>query len=281
MKEKNTLMNKQNLCTEKIIQELKQNTEDISKLLKEDKKETKVVCFIDIMGMKDRMYTQSPDEMALIYAISKMVVDNPCVQEDGLIISAFSDCMYIVADKENIHHIFDFLAVLACHLLNKYTSTGPSKNIYDCIKLRGGITYGDVSVLNQRPNGNSNIPNIITGVAAVEAYILESKEAQYPRIIVDEKILELLEKENLSKNDFCLVQDYNDDKGYHYFDFLKYLYEKDGHLDIELQKCIDFVTNELNEARNTIVCKNKLIKQLSWYKGYLEEHIVQKNTEDR
>lgn len=234
--------------------------------------EKKIVCFVDIMGMKSRIdNSKTSTDLQIVYAIQKAFVDNPSVEKDGINIAVFSDCMYIVADKECINHIFEFIAKLSYNFLvnARFNSDGKSRAIdeNDCIKVRGGITYGDVLVPYEEKF--SKMSNVFMGHAIKEAYILESQKAVYPRIIVDEKILDLLENPEFLKGRKYLTQD--NERDFFYFDFLKYIREKELIRDSEIRKCVDFVRSEMEDA---IKCADdKLIRKLLWYKRYLERYI--------
>lgn len=83
------------------------------------------------------------------------------------------------------------------------------------ILLRGGFAIGDI-IHNEK---------MIVGPAMIEAYTLESKEAHYPRIIIDSQVIPLFEKafNRCRKNihvDSRLVNKDDDDRYYiDYFNF--------------------------------------------------------------
>lgn len=86
--------------------------------------------------------------------------------------------------------------------------------------LRGAITLGKICVLQevaqQQGRNGADFENIILGPAMARAHELESKIAQYPRIIVDEKCKgEILE---LTKTPAAFAQDAD---GITYLDYMK------------------------------------------------------------
>lgn len=231
--------------------------------------EEKIVCFIKIMGMKNRIdNSESYIDLQTVYGIEKQFVDNPSVERDSLNLAVFTDCMYIVADRECIDHVFGFIAKLAYNFLvnakcNLEVKEGQT-DIYDCIKVRGGITYGDVLIPYKEKS--SKMSNVFSGPAIKAAYILESQEAVYPRVIVDKEILENLE---CSKDKEYLVCD--DENDYYYLDFLKYIGKKGLDRSWEIGKYVDFVNSEMEDASKC--ADDKLTEKLSWYKSYLERYI--------
>ena len=116
--------------------------------------------------------------------------------------------------------------------------------------------------------------NILFGQGVVDAYTLESKCAVYPRIIVDNKFLTLMEEQGKSKSDYYLRKDANEK--YYYLDFLDYMCkgkrENSKMILYGLDECICFVSEELEQA----LCGGnaKLSGQLLWYKRYLETHKI-------
>lgn len=255
---------------------MEKNFEEKVKELKktiESEYENKVVCFLDILGMKKRIAESMGQDLAMIYARQKIFVDHSDVVKKGLNISMFSDCMYITANKENIQNVFGFVAKLTYTMLDSYNcnlnAPVDKQNVYDCIKIRGGISYGKALefVGLKDEDAKSKIVNIITGPAVVEAYRLESEKAVYPRILVGDAILLLLKQIKRTEEEFCIIRD--DKDGCHYFDFLKYLKDNEGQSMSDVNKYVEFVEKEINDLKNDY---NNLDKKLSWFKEYLEKY---------
>lgn len=244
------------------------SSEDKIRAILKSKEVDKVVCYIDIMGMKNKMDDESCDDLKMVYAIQEMIAGNPDVQKDGLFISAFSDCMYIITEQENLDHLFEFVACLAYHLLVK-NKTIDEKEEYDCIKIRGGITYGKVLFWDEE-EGNEQIPrlDIVSGPAVKRAYILESQKAVYPRVLVDNDLLKLLNKQQYSK--FCLLPLSERINDCRYFDFLEYVSVNKEQDMSDINNCIDFVESEMEDALKA--SDARLAGKLLWYKKYLEGH---------
>ena len=238
----------------------------------------KVVCFIDIMGTKNRLQ-QSDSQTTCNIEISPLIMKHyEDMVNDDLIVSVFADCMYIVADKENIGEMFSFLASLSYTLLiNEKQDTEDSiktiKYKADCLKIRGGITYGKIDILEKDDERyNNKSMELLSGTGMVQAYILESESAVYPRIILDENILKILGNMEKAKKDYCLVEN----AGFYYFDFLDYLLHKNEKIIIdEMTDILEFVKNELLYALNN--GEDKLAGKLLWYQRYLESFLGKLN----
>lgn len=137
-----------------------------------------VVSFIDILGFRELVGSRSHDE---IQAILKLVTSYavPETDEDELCHAVqFSDSVVRVApvirrDGEinpvgAVFHEFLSLVHAQAELMNKG------------VLIRGGISYGDVSYADR----------LVFGPALISAYDLESKFAQFSRIVIDPMLLD-------------------------------------------------------------------------------------------
>lgn len=243
-----------------------------------EKYKERVVAFIDVMGVKNRMQSvKEPGGFEMFSRLMYMYGHQPFA-EDTIETIMFSDCMYLVADPQYLESVLCLISNFAYNLLMNRTveikMTG--KEIietpkWDCMKLRGGITYGEVLVLDEeakkkRIQFNSNI---ILGPAAVNAYTLESSKAIYPRIIADSSIERLIENNNMILSDYCLMKNSEDD--YCYLDFCKYMFKHGGEPKDLFEGCFEYVKNELDSALKT--GNAKLVGQLYWYLNYLEKYV--------
>ena len=239
----------------------------------------RIVAFVDVMGIRNRMFkSQNPQDLRLYSQLMYMYAHQPFAV-DKLSTIMFSDCMYIIAEKEYIDDLICLLANFSYNLLVNRISIieGQAeggikgKIMWDCFKLRGGVTYGKVLVLDDEAK-KKNIEfnsNIILGPAAIRAYELENKEAIYPRIIIDDCFLELLKQENKIPEEYYFICEKTGDN--YYLDFWGYMFKgKVGQKDF-LEGCIKYVKKELEGAFQQ---KNaKLVGQLLWYIEYLKKHL--------
>lgn len=243
----------------------------------------RIVAFVDVMGIKDRINTSVKPQDFKMYSILFYMFANQPFAEGKLKISMFSDCMYIVSEKENIDLVICLLANFAHKMLfnnlpvisfNK-DGTHTEENHFDCFKLRGGITFGKVCLFDEegKKSGVNLNSNILFGKGITKAYELESKESIYPRIIVDDSFLNLIDTNGKTYSDYYLIKDTGNK--YYYLDFLDYMCQgkRENSLALYgLEDCIEFVSNELKDALNK--GNAKLVGQLLWYKQYLENHLA-------
>lgn len=233
------------------------------KQLKDAEYEDKVVAFIDIMGMKQLIInSQKPNDLSMYTAITTTWKNCPFAKEFKII--SFSDCMYIIADKDKINDLFWLLAHFShCMLFDDSEKPMDIQNNIctdiqpnHCHKIRGGITFGKVYTFD----------TAVFGKAAIRAYSLESKEAVYPRILIDSDAFD----KSLFSHEY-IVQDID---GKYYFDFMKFNLLNNNqqiHNDLPFVKTlIEFVNREIQGAFSR--SDAKLIGQLEWYVRFLEKY---------
>lgn len=237
------------------------------------------VAFVDVMGVKNYIHdSKGPNDLKWFSQLMHVYASQPFA-ENKVYVTMFSDCMYLVAEEQYLNELIGLLANFAFKLLvNRETYVTVGSNglpeetiIWNCFKLRGGITYGKVVALDEEAK-QKKIPhsfNMVLGPAALAAYELENSKAVYPRIIVDKAFLEHCKDRQISLDDFYLMQDNEED--YLYLDFWSYMFKGKVGQPGFLNGCIDFVRGELAEAkakRNA-----RLTDQLCWYLEYLEKHL--------
>lgn len=243
----------------------------------------RVVAFVDVMGVKSKMqHASSPSDLKMYATILNSHANQPFA-EGKLHISMFSDCMYIVTEVQYLDLLICQLSNMAYTMLhNRLVTIIPDGKgslndtiDWDCFKIRGGITYGEVFVLDQAAKDKGILlnTNIVIGSAPIRAYELESTKAIYPRIVVDDLFLDMLKKSNKKPRECYLTRDSEDDC--YYLDFLDYMCmgkRKETHVFDLLGGCIEYIKAELDQA----LLKNnaKLVGQLLWYIRYLEKYVT-------
>ena len=242
----------------------------------------RIVTFIDVMGVKNKIkHSKKPSDFRMYATILNSYAHQPFA-EGKLNITMFSDCMYIVSETQHLDQLICLLANFAYTMLMNRLPTitvnedgsFTSKIDWDCFKLRGGITYGKVFVLDHAAK-NAGIhlnTNIVLGPAPLMAYELESSKAVYPRIIADDCFISLIENLNKKPEDYYFTKD-PDDNCY-YIDFLNYMCrgnQKNTKVFELLDGCIEFVKQELDTALGN--GNERLTKQLLWYIHYLESYV--------
>ena len=170
----------------------------------------RIIAFIDILGFKSKIDKSVNDlnEMEQIYnalcRIYKIKKDNDngtmsLREELGVEITTFSDSAVISypAERDNLFYLLLNLIHLQLEL------------VIDGVLIRGGLTIGDLY----------HDGNIVFGPAMNKAYEMESKIANYPRIIIDEVAIEqyyeYCKNDKYSLHDiYCLLKKDNVDNLY-------------------------------------------------------------------
>lgn len=158
--------------------------------------EERAVCFIDILGFKalvqrsesDQYYRDligklvdtAIDEAKASKAWSLFPGEIPAEQKFGAEVVHFSDCLVLSVSS------MDFWGL--AWLFDTITAIG-EKLIWEGVAIRGGATIGKLYHKEDK----------IFGPAMVEAYEMESKIAQVPRIIVSERLRDTIN--NLSSDE--------------------------------------------------------------------------------
>jgi hypothetical protein len=141
--------------------------------------EKRVVCFLDILGFEKIVNNSTNQELSIKdIALEKLnIIYNTYhmsffTANDTLQITQFSDSLVISIQVDEEDGVFWFLSRL------KILIQELAKNKILC---RGGVSIGDLYHHNQT----------ICGPALIEAYKLESKIANYPRVILGQEILDI------------------------------------------------------------------------------------------
>lgn len=147
-----------------------------------------VVYFIDILGTRERNDFETSlkinkkfHEKLEIY--SSRGLANVVYKRT---VHTFSDCAYIIYDyKDKLEeHRKDIKKLARVSLYN--TELLINEFIAEGFIVRGGVTLGEVYYEEQR--------GLVFGPAVSRAYYLESKMAIYPRIVLDESIVKLIQE---------------------------------------------------------------------------------------
>jgi len=231
--------------------------------------EERFVAFIDILGFTDAIKKtvekNNGKEIENSYEIDK--IDNllneiryQLIKDKYLpikkleikdrVVSQFSDSVIISYLKDNaIYNILYDIYFLCIMALEKG------------FLFRGAVTYGKVIHTDTETNKK------LFGPAYIKAYEMEQKQSIFPRIIIDDDVLNIA-KENYSK---CADFDYDkllelipfDFDGKRYINYIDKLYTGVGVGVKDEQKhlmCIDEIIRKMDISDDSIKCKHLWLK---------------------
>lgn len=144
--------------------------------------ERKLVAFLDLLGItrliKDNTNGKEGEVIALMEKIKKIVEieANECNKREDFNLLHISDSFIFSSAPEYLPQLLDLLSVIQMRIL------------IDCkIMLRGAIEFGEVIV--------KDYGRQIIGPAYINAYLSQENDAIYPRIIVSNNVIKLIEDE--------------------------------------------------------------------------------------
>lgn len=145
-----------------------------------------IVAYLDILGATNRIRENKAAQDAslnllcnLYKQIQYLASENGIKKFKDIKFKVFSDNI-IIAKKVNDDINNDVLSLLSCVSNFLCSSVGDSVGWL----VRGGVTIGDFYIDDM----------VVWGSALVRAYELEDKIAVYPRVILDDNVLEIITK---------------------------------------------------------------------------------------
>jgi hypothetical protein len=145
--------------------------------------EDRVVCFLDILGFRGHVAdtikpdgTEAKDRTDLLIAVFEgirdiLYIDRP-EDREGKEVTQFSDSVVISFRANEESGVFYVLLDIMWVQVNL---------VLRGILCRGAVTRGKLV----------HTPKVLFGSGMIDAYVLESKAALYPRVILDESIINL------------------------------------------------------------------------------------------
>jgi len=186
--------------------------------------EKRITAYIDILGFKDlltetidkngKQNEKKIDDLIELYKSirevwdldSNMIPKNSRVPKNSKRITTFSDCLVISFFPEEKSEIFYTLLEIKLMIM---------RLIYQGVLCRGAITYGELI----------HTEKYLFGPALIEAYLLESKAALYPRVILHRDIINKAGMARLSHHSYQDEIEYveslleKDTDGMYYIDY--------------------------------------------------------------
>lgn len=231
--------------------------EELGEAIRSMTKSNKLVAFIDILGFKSKVENDLEGASILPFIIKRQTD----LAKKEIKVFMFSDCVYLVCEKDKFDVLVELISCIQLHLLNgspKAYGNGSGQRLTDINLIRGAITYGEVLDYN-----NEKL-NILLGKAVNEAYVLESEKAQFPRVILDEKLAKCLQNDNINESSFKKDKD-----DQYYLDFLEYFHHKGTWKDNEqwIDEKIRYIDEKIAGFKDIKDIKDKLL----WFREYLVE----------
>lgn len=186
--------------------------------------ENRVTAFIDILGFKellsgtvDGKNNDVPENIDKIFESYQTIRDvwnlneqdstiGKRVSRASKMITTFSDCLVISFKTEEKSEVFYTLLEIKWMIM---------RLIYKGILCRGAITHGKLIHTDE----------VLFGPALAEAYILESRAALYPRVILHKDIIDIGGKNRANRHSSEMEREYveslleKDSDGMYYIDY--------------------------------------------------------------
>ena len=232
--------------------------------------ENRICCFIDILGFQEHVNettTGDEDNVEKINSIKQIidiarmiVVDYDSGVSKSKMVTQFSDSIVISFKIEEKSEVFYTLIDLL-HIAFEFANKG--------YLARGGVCLGKMI----------HTDDFILGPALVDSYILESKKAIYPRIIVDAEVIAagMIFKSDHHDADYekqsildCLNKD---DDDYYYIDFIE---KVNFELDDPNYDLIPYLLNLEKLIQAGLSSSDNRVKQkYNWIKEKFNNYILQ------
>lgn len=158
-----------------------------------------LTAFIDVMGFREMVKKKNDKKISTYFALSSLLMKNTRNLDftKHLKFTAFSDCIAITrsisADSNKLLAVREFLAALTG--MQAIFALGG-------VWVRGGVSIGDLVFDETR--------NMIFGDALIDAIDLEQKHANYPRIVIDQRLVALVSAS--SPNEFIsMINEHRDE----------------------------------------------------------------------
>lgn len=181
---------------------------------KAKKYEERIVLFIDFLGFKEHVQKTIQDPPFLTKLLDAMDQVAAIAKDDKEFhksqrITHFSDCIVVSYRVDEESAVFWLLMEIAFCVVGLVEAG---------FLLRGALTVGPLHHSKKH----------VVGPALVEAYRMESKVAKYPRVLIDEKIIDVAKaahpEDHDEEHEERFVRDFmtEDADGKHYFDYVSW-----------------------------------------------------------
>jgi hypothetical protein len=218
-----------------------------------------LVAYLDIIGFKKKIEksSKSAEEADAIYQILRthhrttQIInkgkDAPYIELTKLKATSFSDNIVISLPIMNDKTFRSFI-----HLVTYFQWDTTDFNSF----LRGAIVFGRIC----------HTKEVVFGPAMVHAYELERKVSKWPRVIVDQELIDLLSEETRQfAFDYVLLRD---ETGLLFVDYLRYIYltklaeETDGTNKVPSYLTEEFVFRQHRQSIELALNEPRLVSRV-------------------
>ena len=206
---------------------------DMSMLIRDIKYSHCIIAYIDVLGTKNKLKENSDNYLDIIQTIARCIkgvvdkVNSDKTVSKELKYKIFSDNIVFALEYDNSNFLEHTQLMIQLISMFQYKMT--EQNLF----IRGSICTGDLNINNM----------FIVGKGLVKAYELESRNAVYPRVILDKELAEKIFANNIdfaTDKNFALRVDSDN------YSFLNYLNFASSSEDIK--KHYDFFAKNAGES---------------------------------
>lgn len=229
--------------------------------------EDRVTVYLDILGFKDlldqtvKKGEDQIDKIEEILSAYRAIRDIWDLDDDNKIptnskkISTFSDCLVISFKTSEESEIFHTLLEIKWMIM---------RLIFKGILVRGAITYGKLI----------HTEDVLFGPALAEAYILESKAALYPRVILHKDIIDLSGKAKSFHHSSDMEKEHveslleKDSDGMYYIDYFGKAQSELDDPDYDFPDYIEKIGDNIRKGlmRSSSIFKSDIKVKYRWMK---------------
>jgi len=221
-----------------------------------------IVALIDILGFKQAMADETFSEKILEnFQQIKNYFSNKNYTETKSTISIFSDTIIISIHEKLLNNNFfpkDAIFEIS-YLIQKMANLIINKGLL----LRGAITFENFY----------HKDNVLFGSALIDAHILESRVAKYPRILASKKLIEFLSCSQHNEMENYFLKD--DEDGLYYLDYLPSALAhccQNGIYQRIIKKTILLLANTPEKD----VHSSKILEKWRWFNNYYRKSVTKK-----
>lgn len=221
----------------------------MSKKMKiKDEMRQSYVAFIDVLGFKNLVYNADTEKLQRFFDIALEEIESQTEGNMNIESTIISDSIVLISPKDKDSFI---------KLINAIQNI-QTRFIMEDIWIRGAVSFGKTCFLKDK--------NIVLGEGLISAYLLE-KQAKYPRVIIDSRIINIIGTD--SSNFLDIVNGTILDNKIELIHPVRIGFENDSYfVDYAQKLIIDGIQGDTLEKIYYII-KNNMYKEHAYFSKYL------------